>query len=340
MKLIERYIAEVGRHLPQKSREDIQNEIRSTIEDMLDDRFGEGSRNDEQITEMLEELGPPKKVAASYQPEKYLIGPKNYGAFIQILRIVLIAVTGAYLLGMSVSFWFSDTEQAFTESLMNLVNSLPGLFSGLVTSFGILVLVFAIIERTRTSFESEEEEWHPDQLPSLEEPEPFSSTSQYWEIGFTVAALILLNLYPQWAGIFSFEGDNWTFIPLLAPSFALLLPLLNLRWALGIGLNSLVLQRREWTTSLRWAKILLVPFDLYILYSIVFRTPILGLNPEYLAFHGLTNTDVGIYEQLLPLITNALNLGLMVAFIVVLVTTIIEAYKLARPNQTLPQVIV
>ena len=44
MKLIERYIAEVGRHLPQKNKEDIQTEIGSTIEDMLDDHFGDAHR--------------------------------------------------------------------------------------------------------------------------------------------------------------------------------------------------------------------------------------------------------------------------------------------------------
>ena len=35
MKLIDRYIAEVGRHLPRKQRADIEAEIRSTLEDIL-----------------------------------------------------------------------------------------------------------------------------------------------------------------------------------------------------------------------------------------------------------------------------------------------------------------
>ena len=36
MSLINRYIAEVGRHLPEKDRSDIEAEIRSTLEDMLE----------------------------------------------------------------------------------------------------------------------------------------------------------------------------------------------------------------------------------------------------------------------------------------------------------------
>ena len=255
----------------------------------------------------------------------------------QILKIMLVAVTGAYILGISVSFWFSGAEQNFSESLLNLVKSLPGLGTGLLQGFGMLVLVFAIIERTRRSEEIDEEEWHPDQLPALDEAEPFQPISQYLEIGFTLLVLLWLNYFPQWAGFFSFADEQWTFIPLLAASFSLILPLLNLRWALGIGLNAIVLNRKEWNLSLRWTKILLVPLDLFILYRIVFRIPILGLNPDYLAFHGLTNAQVSPYQQLLPLITSALNLGLMVAFIVLLITTLMEAYKLVRPAHSLPQ---
>ena len=38
MKLIESYVAEVGKHLPRKNRLDIEAELRSTLEDMLEDR--------------------------------------------------------------------------------------------------------------------------------------------------------------------------------------------------------------------------------------------------------------------------------------------------------------
>jgi hypothetical protein len=38
MNLIDTYVSEVGRHLPQKNRADIEAEIRSTIEDILEER--------------------------------------------------------------------------------------------------------------------------------------------------------------------------------------------------------------------------------------------------------------------------------------------------------------
>jgi hypothetical protein len=68
MNLIDRYVTEVGKHLPRKNRLDIEAELRSTLEDMLEDRSQQAGRPaDEALaTELLQEYGAPRKVAASY----------------------------------------------------------------------------------------------------------------------------------------------------------------------------------------------------------------------------------------------------------------------------------
>jgi len=80
MGLIDRYIAEVGRHLPEKDRSDIEAEIRSLIEDMLEERGRTVKTADEKVrAETLEQLGDPQLLAAKYSPPKrYLIGPEWY----------------------------------------------------------------------------------------------------------------------------------------------------------------------------------------------------------------------------------------------------------------------
>ena len=62
MNLIDRYIAEVGRHLPEKNRADIEAEIRSMLEDMIDENSHQTGKpvNDELIAAALEQLGRPK----------------------------------------------------------------------------------------------------------------------------------------------------------------------------------------------------------------------------------------------------------------------------------------
>ena len=44
MNLIDRYVTEVGKHLPRKNRVDIEAELRSTLEDMLEDRSKQTGR--------------------------------------------------------------------------------------------------------------------------------------------------------------------------------------------------------------------------------------------------------------------------------------------------------
>src|SRR5215510_3924212 len=95
MSLIDRYVAEVGRHLPEKNRDDIEAEIRSTVEDMIDERSESSTQagkpvNEEVIAALLEELGDPKLLAYKYTPARNsLIGPDWYGVYVETLKRVL-----------------------------------------------------------------------------------------------------------------------------------------------------------------------------------------------------------------------------------------------------------
>ena len=73
MNLIEVYVYEVTRRLPDKSRDDIALELTSTIEDMLPENFTEN-----EVMDALSKLGDPAQLAASYRDTpNYLIGPKS-----------------------------------------------------------------------------------------------------------------------------------------------------------------------------------------------------------------------------------------------------------------------
>ena len=54
MNLIDKYIAEIGKHLPRKGRADIEAEIRSTLEDMLEERKpADAQISEEQVIALL-----------------------------------------------------------------------------------------------------------------------------------------------------------------------------------------------------------------------------------------------------------------------------------------------
>ena len=87
MKLIDLYVAEVGRHLPLKQRADIETELRSALEDAVEDEAHTQNRPaDEALAaEVLRRYGPPEKTAASYLPPRYLVGPELFPRYVKVL---------------------------------------------------------------------------------------------------------------------------------------------------------------------------------------------------------------------------------------------------------------
>src|SRR5687768_10678460 len=92
MELIERYLNEIGRRLPPKTRDDILAELRSVIQDKLDERVPEGQITRAHVIEVLKSMGSPKKVAASFAGERYLIGPSLYPTMIRVMKIAMWAM--------------------------------------------------------------------------------------------------------------------------------------------------------------------------------------------------------------------------------------------------------
>ncbi len=337
MKLIDRYINAVGKHLPRSKREDIQKEIRSLIEDMLEDRSQQaGTAPDEKlVAEVLQEMGAPSKVAASYHANPYLIGPKSYPSFMTILKIVLVVVTAAFLFGMGMSLVLEGSNGG--SVLEGLVASIPDLFSGLVQAFGMMVIIFAILERTVPDFKVDfDEDWTPDDLPEAEEPVQVKPLENIFEIVFTIAALVMFNVYPHWIGAFTFNDGNLTsFVPLLSAEFlTTFLVILNVRWALGLGFSFTMLWQPHLEQYGKWARLALKVFDLGILWAFLNGPQMLGLNPAFLARHGMTLDDVpGIYtDMIIPIANNGLKLAFIVALIVGVIDLISKLVKTVRPQ--------
>ena len=89
MKLIDVYIQEVTRRLPEKNCEDIARELRSSIEDMLPDKYME-----DDVKKVLAKMGNPSTLASAYlNRPSYLIGPRYFEVYMTILKMVLPIMT-------------------------------------------------------------------------------------------------------------------------------------------------------------------------------------------------------------------------------------------------------
>jgi HAAS len=143
MNLIDKYIVEVGKYLPRQNRADIEAEIRSTLEDMLDERKpAEGPADEATVMKLLKEYGSPRQVAATYKTHQYLIGPRMFPTFEMVLRIAFAVVAGASLIGLAAGV--AKTGLAGPAFASTLGDWFGGLFSGLVAAFGNVILLLRI----------------------------------------------------------------------------------------------------------------------------------------------------------------------------------------------------
>ena len=292
MNLIDKYIAEVGKHLPRKNRADIEAEIRSTLEDMLDERMqaseAKGPADDETVMALLKEYGAPRDVAATYNPHPYLIGPRMFPMFEMVLRIVFAVVVGASLLGLGVGLSKTGfTGQAFVSSLGEWFT---GLLSGLIAAFGNIVIVFAILERTKVvnEFEKEVKDWDPKELQAEPDPDQIDRADAIATLIFTVLGLALLNLYPNLFMIGFANKGNWVFMPILTDVFFRYLPWINVMGLIQIGFNLFLLGQRYWQSVTRMLDIVIDVAGM-VLAVVILRTPgIFDVTPESLSALGIT----------------------------------------------------
>jgi hypothetical protein len=265
--LIDAYVSEVGRRLPRKTRADIEAEIRSILQDMLDEHSQETGKpkNDEMTLEILKSYGDPEKVASAYLGERYLIGPRLYPIFKLVLRIVLMVTCVLAAVGLGIAVY--QTTLTPLNAFETVIKAITGFGTTVMVALGNIVLIFAILEwalfRAGEKVEVKglpvEKEWDPRSLTKVTTQNQVKMGETIVETVGCFAAIVIFNFYPQIIGFTPslnslFENSNWssvTFLPLLSDAFFYFVPYLTLVWATTIILNIVLLRMGQWTTVTR-----------------------------------------------------------------------------------------
>lgn len=188
--LVERYIHQVGRYLPRKERSEIEAELRSLIQDQLDDRFKENPSENEVAT-LLAELGDPRHMAMSYAGEQYLIGPELYPTMMMVLRHGWLLVP-TIVLFLNI---FGTLIESDTATIVNLfINPVLGALQATFTFTAIVILIFTILQHSGMTFPKSGATFDPSELPQIDDP----SNVDRVEVAFGVALgtfVCLLFLY-------------------------------------------------------------------------------------------------------------------------------------------------
>ena len=323
MNLLDKYVAEIGKGLPRKNRAEIEAEIRSTLQDMLDERKARTGKpvDDVMIHELLKEYGAPEKVAASYRPTQYLIGPRLFPIFELVTRIVVSVVLAVSLIGLGISFANNSGGPDFIQALGKFAAQF---FGGIISAFGNIVLVFAILERVLPASKfgaDREKEWDPAELAREPDSEEVKLAEPIFTIIFIVIWLLVLNLYPDLIGVGFVTEGKWTFVPALSDAFFRYLPWINLFGLLQIGLNVLLLRTGHWSILSRIAN-LSIEIGGIILAGFMLAGPsLVDLSVEKLANTPLAGVSTKLSPLLNFLPTAVLTIIIIISAIEVGTTT-------------------
>lgn len=356
MEMLERYLYAVGRWLPKKQKKDILAELESSIYDTLESQFGKTDNyTEDELSEILKELGAPWKVAAAYSglAEK-LIGPELLPIYFTLTAIV----SGAVALGLVISFIIGifRPDLRFVDFILNLLKLIPSLIFSTIFVVGITTIIFAIIERTVPAHELKTdahfkqsgvkisldksdpknvkiEEWSPKDLPSVPKGKKKASRAEaIFGIIFAVIAIVLFNFFRDKIGIYytpSLETE-WKFIPILSESAVkVFLPFWNTVWAITLIFSFYQLIKGRWTLPMR-------VFD--IIRSLVDAAVIIIMikGPELIDFKLLlsySNSEVA--EALRPIaefFNYSINAFLIFALVATCIGIISKIVNVFRPS--------
>ncbi|WP_066397939.1 HAAS signaling domain-containing protein [Neobacillus mesonae] len=255
MNLIDVYIQEVTRRLPEKNREDIALELRSTIEDMLPEEH-----NEQDVKTVLEKLGSPVTLAAGYLDRPmHLIGPRYFDVYMTLLKMILPIAAVISLISMIAQYFIGNGGE---EAVINVVLGLIGGGVKKIIEVGIqvffwLTLVFAVIERTVKGKDCEPltaslKKWTPDDLKSIAYIPKKKAISKCEVFGSLMWTAIWATLYfyaNQLVGVYEGSGDRLDFV---IPAFnqEVLLrywPIVVIVIVFEIAVSLYKLIKRQWT---------------------------------------------------------------------------------------------
>lgn len=219
--LMERYLYDVVRRLPEKQRADIENELRSLIEDMVEARMEEtGEARDKCVEEVLKELGNPAKLARSYRGENdYLIGGEYYDNYCFVLKVVLICAGVGILISAFVSAGVQmvQAQMPVNEIWMENITNIGNIPMVLVQIFGIITLVYALMERNHIKVTAKDDgAWTLEKLPEIPYKKAvISRVDSAIEMVFNVIVFIMFLMVPQLMGAWVKVDGEMVSVPLI-----------------------------------------------------------------------------------------------------------------------------
>lgn len=328
--MIGRYIYQVTKHLT-ANRKDIENELRTLIDDMLETRTQGSTVTKEDIDAVLSELWDPSEMADKYRSiNQFLIGPELFPRYLLLLKIVL----GATLFGMCFVTVLDFVANSGSNWYLFIVELIGNAVSGLLSAFGSVTLIFAILEWRGIKLKELTEPWKVSSLP----PVPVKKANipiaePIVGIIFTIIFMLLLIMAPQVLGAFITINGSMTSIPVFnLKELPVVLPLFLIVLGIGLLQNFWALVERKYT--LRYGIFTTIINTINILLVIIIFTRFEVWNP---VFAEQVNRIYGLEDIPMAVVWDAVT-SHFVTFLVLIYlldtgTTLYKSIKYGLGNQ-------
>lgn len=230
--LLESYLYEVGKRLSSTGKEDLLNELKSNIEEQL-----ENKEDSERLKEVLTELGAPEVIASNYSGKpRYLIGPELYETYWMVMLIVgLIGFMGTTLGDFLSGQWVPAADSLARQIVIHMASNIVSVGIGTV---GTVTLIFIAIEfflqkqagyfskknaKSQSLEELKEKQaWSPEKLELVPTHRDHIKLSDaIWDIVWVVIGFSILNFGLDRVTAYYFETSDGVYqsLPLINNDF-------------------------------------------------------------------------------------------------------------------------
>ena len=275
MKIVENYLNSLQRYLPEDIRDEVKQELESSILDQIDDKQEELGRDlsHDEVEQLLIAFGHPMKVANAYSPNQELVSSEYFPIYKKSLELTLAIVLIVTLL-LKLPFIFSDS---------NFVTILIKIFWDFVVNgvwvFAWVTLLFWILQTNNVNIDSVYK-WSARELSSAQPKLKISRLESLFEITVYLIFLAWWNGATSWPLVDVFEQLDT--VVQLSTEWELVYWSVNIIVALGIVVDCIKYINAGWNKITLYANILLNFASLMVLYQMLsFKTFVTFVeNPE------------------------------------------------------------
>lgn len=309
--LTERYIEEVIRRLPNEQRDDVAEELRTTIADTIEARDETDTAEAEH--DVLTELGDPVRLAASYADRPLtLIGPTLFPSYIRMLKLLLLGVLPVVVTVLVFVDIIESTDpgSAIGTGIQTILT-----VGGQMVAW--LTVIYAVVDRVITAEEKKTltKSWTPQLLPERTSTKRDTTNGSLPSL-IWYAFMLGLILWQRTGHENYVEGER---VQVLDPNLWS-----GWIWPVVIGLSAMLVLELVRIAAGRWEKPLAVTqsaaeatFGL-VLAGILFQEQF--FNPEFLS---MFNEDWTVTDEFYLVA----GIGLLVATTWSIVTRLREAFR-------------